>query len=157
MDDSQLVFGAIILFGALWSLIFAWVHFRAVGKARASESWPVTTGKVVSSQVRIEESSDRDGGTTTWYNPIVAYTYTVAGTERRGSRLRFGNPRSSSRKKAEAAIAPYPAGATITVRYNPGNPEECVLETRKPGPTYLIMSAVGLVFIAIALFAFEVI
>lgn len=43
----------------------------------------------------------------------------------------------------------------MSVRYNPASPEECVLETRKPGPTYLLMAAVGIAFILFALFAFD--
>ena len=65
------------------------------------------------------------------------------------SRLRFGNVRSASRKKAEAALASYPAGGAISVRYNPANPEECVLESRKPGPAYLLMAAIGLFVFAL--------
>jgi hypothetical protein len=38
------------------------------------------------------------------------------------------------------------------VRYNPDRPEECVLETRKPGPIYLVMAAFGLLFVGFGLF-----
>ena len=136
-----------ILLGLLWSGGFAWAHLRAAGKAKAAETWPTATGRVLACEVRIEESSDRDGGTTTWYNPVVTYSYTAGGRELQGSRLRFGNPRSASRKKADAAIAAYPVGAAPAVRYNPEKPEECVLETRKPSPIYLVMAVFGLLFV----------
>ena len=99
-------------FGILWVLGFGYAHYRAAGKAKASETWPTAAGKMVACQVVVEESDDREGGTTTWYNPVVNYAYSVAGRELQGSRLRFGNVRSASRKKAEAALAPYPAGGT---------------------------------------------
>jgi hypothetical protein len=76
----------------------------------------------------------------------------VGGTEYQGSRLRFGNPRSASRKKADAAIAPYPPGTTPLVRYNPQDPKEAVLETKKPSPVYLIMAPFGLLFVGFGLF-----
>lgn len=141
-----------VVLGLVWAGGFAWAHFRAVGKAKAAESWPSVPGRVISSEVRIEESSDREGGTTTWYNPVVVYAYSAGGRELQGNRLRFGNPRSGSRKKAEAALEPYPVGATPPVRYNPERPEECVLETRKPGPIYLVMAAFGLIFIGMGVF-----
>jgi len=142
----------LIVLGLVWAGGFGYAHHRAASKAKASETWPVVPGKVLSTEVRVEESNDNDGGSTTWYNPIVEYAYSVAGAEHQGRRLRFGNPRSASRKKADAAIAPYSAGATVPVRYNPEDPKECVLETRKPSPIYLIMALFGLPFVGFGLY-----
>jgi Protein of unknown function (DUF3592) len=142
----------LILLGLIWAAAFGYAHFRAVGKAKAAESWPSAAGRVVSCQVVEEESTDREGHSTTWYVPVVVYSYSAGGLELKGQRLRFGNYRSSSRKKAEAALAPYPEGSTPSVRYNPQRPEECVLETRKPGPIYLIMAVFGLLFVGFGLF-----
>jgi hypothetical protein len=144
-------FGMLAL-GILWVAGFGYAHFRAAGKAKAAETWPAAAGRVVSSEVKKEESTDRQGGTTTWYNPVVSYAYSVAGRELTGRRIRFGNYRFAGRKKAEAALAPYPAGAAATVRYNPANPEECVLETARPGPIYLIMALFGFLFIGFAIY-----
>jgi hypothetical protein len=142
----------ILLAGLIWVGGFGYAHFRAVGKAKAAETWPTAPGRVISSEVVEEESRDREGGASTWYNPVVTYTYSAGGRELTSRRLRFGNYRSASRKKVEAALAPYPAGATPAVRYNPENPEECVLETAKPGPLYLIMALFGFLFIGFGLF-----
>jgi hypothetical protein len=49
-------------------------------------------------------------------------------------------------------LRPYPEGATPAVRYNPGKPEEAVLESQKPGPLYLVMAAFGLLFVVFGLF-----
>jgi len=144
-------FGMLAL-GILWIAGFGYAHFRAVGKAKAAESWPTAPGRVVSSEIVEEESRDDEGGTSTWYNPVVTYAYSAGGRELSGRRLRFGNYRFASPGKAEAALAPYPAGATPTVRYNPENPEECVIETAKPGPIYLVMALFGFLFIAFAIF-----
>jgi hypothetical protein len=141
-----------LVLGLLWVAGFGYAHARAVGKARASETWPTAPGKVVSCEVIEEETTDREGATTTWYNPVVTYSYNAGGRELTGQRLRFGNYRSGSRKKAEAAVAPYPAGSMPTIRYNPEKPEECVLETKKPGPIYLVMALFGLLFVAFGLF-----
>jgi hypothetical protein len=138
-----------IVIGLVWFGALTWTHMRAVGKARAAETWPAATAKVTGCEIVVEESSDREGGTTTWYNPLVTYAYNVAGRDLTGTRLRFGNYRSASRKKAEAMIAPYGVGSSPTIRYNPEKPDECVLETKKPGPIYLVMAAFGLLFVAI--------
>jgi len=144
-------FGMVAL-ALIWTGGFAWAHFRAVGKAKAAESWPSAMGRISSCTVAEEESTDREGHTTTWYRPVVDYGYSVGGQEFRSSRLRFGNYRSSSRKKAEAMLTPYSAGATPPVRYNPERPDECVLETTKPGPIYLVMAGFGLIFVGFGLF-----
>ncbi|MFL6857400.1 MAG: DUF3592 domain-containing protein [Allosphingosinicella sp.] len=142
----------LIVIGLVWFGALVWTHLRAVGKAKAAETWPTASGKVTGCEVVVEESSDREGGTTTWYNPVVSYAYDVGGRELTGQRLRFGNYRSSSRKKADAMIAPYAVGSSPTVRYNPEKPEECVLETKKPGPVYLVMAVFGLLFVAMGVF-----
>jgi hypothetical protein len=142
----------LLIFGLVWMGGFAFIHFRAAGKAKASESWPTTAGRILSSQVVEEESSDREGGTTTWYNPVVRYSYSAGGRPLEASRIRFANLRKGSRAKAEEILRPYPEGATPAVRYNPGKPEEAVLESQKPGPLYLVMAAFGLLFVVFGLF-----
>jgi Protein of unknown function (DUF3592) len=137
----------LLALGIVWIAGFGYTHFRALGKAKAAESWPTATGRVVSSEIVEEESTDREGGTSTWYNPVVTYAYSVGGRELTGRRLRFGNYRSSNRKKAEAALAHYPVGSEPAVRYNPQDPSECVLETSKPGPIYLVMAVFGFLFV----------
>jgi hypothetical protein len=146
MDSLALL---LIALGIVWMAGFAFLHFRAVGKAKASETWPTTIGKIVSSEVRVEESRDDDGAT--WYNPVVAYSYSAAGRTIEGSRIRFANMRRGSQRKAEQVLASYQAGGPVTVRYNPEKPDEAVLETQKPGPLYLVLALGGLVFVAVGL------
>jgi hypothetical protein len=134
----------ILLVGLAWMALFGFIHFRAVAKAKASETWPTTPGKVLSSQVIEEESRDREGGSSTWYNPVVTYSYSAGGETLKSSRIRFANMRESSRKKAEAIAGRYPEGSMPVVRYNPENSSEAVLESQKPGPLYLVMAAFGL-------------
>jgi hypothetical protein len=83
---------------------------------------------------------------------VVAYSYSVGGRTFESKRLRFGNYRRASRPKAEAMLAPYRVGGSAQVRYNPQAPEECVLETARPGPVYAIMAAAGLIWIGVGLY-----
>ena len=99
-----------------------------------------------------EESRDREGGTSTWYNPVVTNSYSAGGDTLQASRIRFANIRQLRRAKAEEIAGRYPEGATPLVRYNPEKPAEAVLETEKPGPHYLAMSAFELLFVGFGLF-----
>lgn len=145
----------VVLFGILWMLGFGYAHYRAASKASASETWPTASGKLLRAQIVIEESSSSEG-TTTWYNPVVSYAYSVAGRQLTGSRLRFGNVRSTIRKRSEAALAPYAAGGVVSVRYNPEKPEECVLESHAPAATYLIFTFVGIPILALGVWLMAV-
>ena len=140
---------SLIAVGVIWMAAFVFLHVRAVRKAKASETWPTTIGKIVSLEVLVEEC--RDGEGSDWYNPVVAYSYSAAGRTMEGSRIRFGNVRRGSQKKAEAVLASYRVGAPVSVRYNPEKPDEAVLETQKPGPLYLVLALGGLVFVAVGL------
>jgi hypothetical protein len=150
--DFQWIGSAMIVAGLLWTGGFTWAHFSALSQAKAAESWPSALGKVVSSEVRVEEGNRRNGRTATWYNPVVSYSYSAGGRQLHGDRLRFGNPRSASRRKADEAVARYAVGSAPAVRYNPERPEQCVLETARPGPIYLIMAPGGLVFLVVGVF-----
>lgn len=141
----------LIFLGLAWLGCFGFAHSRAAKKAIAAGGWPTSIGKVLATEVVVDESGSMGEDGTTWYNPTVNYSYSVAGTEFLGNRLRFGNPHCSNRNKAEAAIAPYAVGASVVVHYNPVKPSDAVLETGKPSSIYLILSLFGLPFIAFGL------
>jgi hypothetical protein len=148
----ELMGAAMIVFGLLWAGGFGFAHLRTVAKARAAESWPSALGRIAGVEVVEERSTRRRGHRRTWFRPLVRYSYSAGGLERRGSRLRFGDYRCSTRSKAEAMLAPYAVGSSAAVRYNPHKPDESVLETGKPRPIYLIMALFGLFFVAFGLF-----
>ena len=142
-----------ILAGAAWIVTFLLIHRRAVARARAAESWPQVPCELLESRLREEESTDSDGNTATVYIPELRYAYEVGGRALEGTRLRFGSVRTGSRGKAESWVRPYPAGARASVRYNPEDPADSVLESARPTAGYLIAAAVGLVFVGLGLYA----
>ena len=144
---------AFILAGAAWIVTFLLIHRRAGARAKASEAWPTVPCELRESRLREEESTDSDGNTATVYVPELRYAYDVGGRSLEGTRLRFGSVRTGSRAKAESWIRPYPAGARASVRYNPEDPADCVLESVKPTGGYLVAAAVGLIFVALGLYA----
>jgi hypothetical protein len=87
------------------------------------------------SEIKQMVAVDGNGGCASWHVPYVAYTYKVAGIDFSGEHIGSGKFSRSAYAQAEADIAIYPVGSTTSIRYNPDNPEESVLEPRVPGRT----------------------
>ena len=117
--------------------------FFARKKAKATESWPVAPGLILSSEVR--ERSRYDSGShssRTTYEPVVSYQYTIMGQVYTADRVSSGQ-KNTRRKNCYEIVAKYPAGAQVSVRYDPEKPQDAVLETIARGSTgNLILGAV---------------
>lgn len=81
--------------------------------------WPHTTGTVLSSTVQVSRN-----GNARHEQPLVLYAYQVDGQVFQGNRVRL----SGSATSASATVARYPAGAAVTVYYDPANPAVSALE-----------------------------
>jgi hypothetical protein len=148
MDSFPLIFGLlcggffvllILLCGA--GLIF--YALRSRKKAEASQGWPGTSGQISRSEVKRSASSDDDGNTSYSYSPVVEYTYQVGGQAFSSRRMVFGAVKGySSPAKAEKELARHPAGATVTVYYNPENPAEAVLERTAGGFNAMLIGGI---------------
>lgn len=92
-----------------------WNQYRSL-------SYQTTTGRVLESKVDTDTDSD---GTT--YTPKIKFAYQVNGGEFTGERLRHGMSNASS-DHADATVAAYPPGRSVTVYYDADNPAEAVLE-----------------------------
>jgi hypothetical protein len=99
-----------------------WQMVQFFQRRSASETWPVTTGEIISRNVNVQHSS-RSGNS---YYPEIKYKYTVMGQEFE-KKITLGG--IYSRKSAEDAINNL--GNTIEVRYNPDNPQEQISEKEK--------------------------
>lgn len=143
---------------AIVALIW-FLHLRTAKKAEAAAAWPTATGTVESSAVSEREEQDSEGDSETAYYPEVAYAWTVNGQRYTGRRIQFGEtPRFARQTAAQAVCDRYRPGASVPVRYDPANPAEAVLETKKPSAfkaivftvvvlilTFVIGSALGAV------------
>ncbi len=125
MGKSVGSFGLSALLFLMGLALVAW-GWWAQRQAQVSRSWPTVLGQVETTWVT--EDADPDDGTA--YQAHVRYRYAVAEQGYRSTRIQFmGPPSFSSRHKAEAFLARYPEGASVTVHYNPEDPSEAVLET----------------------------
>jgi hypothetical protein len=102
-------------------MLQGWSRWRA---SAASPTWPTVAGTVASSRVDKLDGSH--------WETIVQYGYAVDGFRYSQANLSFGSGVSGDQAKAQAWADRYPAGATVTVHYNPADPSVAVLE---PGPS----------------------
>jgi hypothetical protein len=112
-----------------------------------SHRWPRTTGTIIASEV--ERSRDVEGGVS--YRAHVTYRYVVDGRELEASRIRFGDRLEVSwSAPAAGTVGRYPVGTAVSVRYNPHDPKDAVLE---PGINGLLLGSavVAVPFLAVGL------
>ena len=126
--------------------------YRNRQKATESLNWPKVPGTITEAEVRKDYDTDAEGFTTTTYVPEIKYQYQVGGEEFSNQQISFGGTKTySSSKKAEEALSQYPVNGSVSVYYNPENPEESVLVQGTKGTMTLII--VGAAFIAISICA----
>src|SRR3954465_12538599 len=105
-------------------------------QVRAAREWPSTSGKVVVSkaetrQVKVIDSDRAEGHRFEERNfADIVYEYSVAGRKLRNNRVSIGEDRGNL--EVAETIAKYPAGAAVTVYYNPLHPDQAVLERDLP-------------------------
>jgi hypothetical protein len=149
---SALIIGLIfVVIFSILGIVFLIIGLRSKQKAKASLNWPTTTGVVTVAKVEVHTDYDDDDHTsTTSYEPVVQYTYTVNGQQFNGSKIAFGANRVGN-SQAQKMVGQYPVGNSVTVHYNPEKPEDAVLETKATGGT--AFTVIGIVFLAIGLIA----
>ncbi|MCK9614100.1 MAG: DUF3592 domain-containing protein [Candidatus Omnitrophica bacterium] len=139
------MFYFILVFGLVW--VFGMLYVIIMGLR--SKSWPLTTGKIVSSEVRKQVSRARGNRPNpASYQPYVLYEYSVGGNRMQSEQLAFGGRMQVSEKRAQKIIENYPAGKNIPVYYNPQKHTQSVLIAGNVIGVY-IMLAFGFVFIAL--------
>lgn len=133
-----------VLLGVLAMLIggacLVW-SFATISTVKASADWPSTEGVVSHSQVERRTSRIRGGGYNVYYDADIRYRYRVdAGAYESGTFV-FGVPHSfADSSAAQAEVEAYPVDGSVTVYYNPADPEQSALvpEVAPPGLDLLI-------------------
>lgn len=116
---------------------------RDLSVASAATSWPTAEGVVLAS--RVEASTT--GGSRHSYYPEVRYSYAVDGRSYEGTRVRISKIGSSDPDGAQGVVDAYPVGRRVEVRYDPAQPDACVLEAGV-GAGEWFLPLFGLTFIA---------
>lgn len=118
-------------------------------KGTRSQSWPKVSGRILSSGVRVLSGAGggQEGGgvPSVLAGPDLSYEYEVEGQRYTGSVVSFAGTRPTFGGANEIAEL-YPAGASVTVWYDPEDPECAVLEPGAGNVPYVQMIlGVGLI------------
>ncbi len=119
---GSMCFSALLVDGILLAIIF--ITRRKVAQA---ENWSSTMGTVTSSSIEWRRGSK--GGSVAY--PVVQYSYQVMGQMLQGQKIMPGPDTGGT--GAQKVVNRYPAGAQVTVYYDPNNPSDAVLERSMPG------------------------
>ena len=110
-----------------------------------SRSWPTVPGTIALSAARRDDAQGTDPAARAQYSADIAYTYAVAGSAQKGTRVAYrgvvaGFLASALAPSANAAADRYSVGKEVRVACKPGQPGTSVLE---PGlTTSLVVDAV---------------
>ena len=127
------VFPAIIIGGIGLFLFF--IMNKNIRDCQAIAGWAKTQATVESSTFEQRKARRRNaithfGYSTTYYMPVIKYSFTVFGTayQSTGYRNASGGGYHEFKEDEQARImADYPPGKTVTITYNPDNPSEAYL------------------------------
>jgi Protein of unknown function (DUF3592) len=141
---------AFFTLGGVMLVAMLWMARRQVAEA---SGWPAIGGRIVKSGVehyRKRVGGAQSGTLTTFYEPVVEYSYRVNDHEYHSTQVSFGGKSASSQAIAEAAAARYPTGNLVLVHYDPKNPSNAVLELKVALGVPLL--AVAIAFFGLAIF-----
>jgi hypothetical protein len=125
-----------------WILILAGALLTCYGgiilfQANQSKSWLAAQGVITDSSVESHGKSS--------YGAKVVYDYTVNEKSFSGRRVAFGSY-NISRSGAQNIVNRYPKGKTVSVYYDPNNPQACVLEAGVKGQAW-VWPGIGLIVV----------
>src|SRR5262245_44788850 len=135
-----------VVIGAFVTLCFG---EPILSRARASNHWPTTDGKIEMSEVGIKTNTD---GKILYFTQI-RYSYSVGGQRHESKTVWVGDDYfSSSPSSHEETVRHYPLNTKVTVHYDPARPQVAVLEPGLFFSNYGIFIT-GLSFIGLGLWA----
>lgn len=136
------------LFMALGVAGLVWGAVGAISALRTS-AWPTAGGTIIESAVVTYETrgGHRDRINETMYSAKVVYEYNAMGKTRRGNTVRMNQIDTSDIADVKRIVAHYPKGKSVTVHYDPDQPDRAsVLETGV-GPGVVLPIGFGLFLI----------
>ncbi|CCQ90765.1 conserved hypothetical protein [Nitrospina gracilis 3/211] len=126
--------GLIFAVAGLGAVVYAW---RIRNKAESARFWPVATGKVQRSSIKLERGGGYQSSNST-YRADVRYRYRVGGRSYSNNKILIGGQlQMGFRSRAEEHCRRYPVGTEVEVLYNPDNPQEACLEAREETSGFL--------------------
>lgn len=106
----------------------------ALQRHNAAASWPQAPGVIEVSEVTAKPHFENN----MMYQPAIRYRYGAPGGPYTGEKIANTGKLYTREKDARKIAARYPVGGTVTVRYNPADPSEAVLERGASGGIWLV-------------------
>ena len=125
-----------------FGLIGCWIRYHEI----STRWWPQVTGQILTSRTKRHYL----GKGQEELSPDIVYEFTHKNRRIRTGHWRLGNHTPGFREDAEAVIAKYPAGSSVTVFVNRRNPKKSVLAHRVT-PLCWIPIAIGFGLLILAL------
>ena len=123
---------------------------QSYDKLQKSKHWLTTIGKIISSELDMQTTTDAEGNQSTTYLAKILFSYEVDGVTYESDCINFDyGMRTSNISKQQSMVEQYPMGREITVFYDSENPQQSVLEKRVDATFTTIL--VSTVFIAIGI------
>lgn len=110
------------------SVVFIWIGWGYYSKEQAAKSWTEAKGTIIESKVVGTNRSKSGTSSKKMFKVGVTYDYEVGGQVHRGDQLGFMETRYSSQSRVAEEVKKYPVGETVTVYYNPADPQEACLD-----------------------------
>lgn len=127
-------------------LIYGWNLNR---KSTSTPNWPAVKGKVLNIQVNRVSQSGGMGYSPVAFAPVIEYTYQVDGLTYQGNNLSSGPSAGTDSVTAQKIADRYSPGKAVTVRYNPSNPREAMVEVNPAKGNFYVMAGVIALFLAV--------
>lgn len=148
LPESGLLRGGLIVGGPIAVMVIAMVVTKSL-QLRRSAAWPQATGRITKSTVATRHERPFGRAMRVINFPEVEYEFSADGRKYTGQRIAIGD--DSGGAHIEATLARYPVGASVTVYYDPADPEDCVLDRKGPslappqgcGTTSASLAAIG--------------
>ncbi len=111
------------------SIVFIFLYVKKENTlSKDSSNWLGTSAVIASSNVR-RDWDKNNGAPKTQYWFEVQYNYEVEEQTYLGKRYAFhGNPSFKTKAEAEKLLEEFPIGKTITIFYQPDNPQESIIK-----------------------------
>lgn len=130
-SKNAVLYDALTFFG----VVFIIVGVAMFAMTEGVRDWPTTTGTVTESYVVDNGSS---------FYPWVEYRYMVGGVEYLNHKIKYlEDSEVTNRAVAEAVVERYPAGSSVIVHYDAGDPDSSVLEVSQGTFSYLTLLVAG--------------
>ncbi len=121
--DSDL-FWIGLIFLPMLALVLVAIASKTL-ELRRAKGWAQTTGRILSAKVEVRRHQFAGEPETVKNVPAVQYEFHVGARKVIGSRIGIGDDAAAN---PEATLKRYPAGANVTVYYDPRDPTQCVLD-----------------------------